>query len=102
MPTPNLTDEELDALFRRTTETPPAADATDAWLRIELRLNSLARYQLAMRRVVRWFLVELGLIALLLLFWFTYSPRLQKTGVGEASLTATRSAATLLPHRPRH
>ncbi|WP_157547465.1 hypothetical protein [Hymenobacter sp. DG25A] len=76
MPTPNLSDEELDALFRRTTAAYPPADASEGWHHMEPRLNGLMRYQRAIRQVVRWFVAEVGLIAVLLSGWFMYAPHL--------------------------
>ncbi|MCR5888720.1 PorT family protein [Hymenobacter sp. J193] len=76
MPTPNLSDEELDALFRRATEAYPEEDGTAAWQGMERPLDELARHHGAYRQVLRWFAAEIATVAVLLLLWFTYAPAL--------------------------
>lgn len=66
MPTPIMSDEELDALFQRGAAAYPDEMPAAAWARMETKLDDAARTQQLRRKVGRFFAGELLLIALLL------------------------------------
>jgi hypothetical protein len=66
MPTPTMSDEELDALFQRGAAAYPDEMPAAAWARMETKLDEAARTQHLRRKVGRFFVGELLLIALLL------------------------------------
>ncbi|UYZ63030.1 hypothetical protein [Hymenobacter weizhouensis] len=73
MHTPDMSDEELDRLFQRGAEAYPDEISLAGWLRLSTQLDEAA-YQRQLRRQV-WrrvavlFLLEMGLVGLLLLWW---------------------------------
>ncbi|MBG8552812.1 porin family protein [Hymenobacter guriensis] len=92
MPTPNLSDEELDALFRRATEAFPEEDGTATWQGMERHLDTLAQQHGAYRQVLRWFAAEIATVAVLLLLWFTYAPALLGSAPSVAAPSRARAA----------
>ncbi|UOG74113.1 porin family protein [Hymenobacter tibetensis] len=72
MPTPNMSDEELDELVRRSAEAYPEEIPLGGWLRMEDKLQAAATDRLVRQKVLRLFAVELAVVALLLLLWQGY------------------------------
>ncbi|UOQ65517.1 hypothetical protein [Hymenobacter volaticus] len=99
MRTPNMSDEELDELVRRSAEAYPEEIPLGGWLRMEDKLNKAATDQLVRRKVVRLFMLEVAIVALLLLLWQGY--RIATTGTEVAqqpartTLPVTKKAATV-------
>ncbi|MDF7813268.1 hypothetical protein [Hymenobacter sp. YC55] len=89
MPTPNMSDEELDELVRRSAEAYPEEIPLGGWLRMEDKLNKAATDQLVRQKVVRLFMLEVALVALLLLLWQGY--RMATTGTEVAQQPARTS-----------
>lgn len=89
MRTPDMSDEELDRLFRHGAEAYPDEVSLTGWLKLEEQLDSAARQQqlqqLVRRRVVRLFAAELALVLLLAGLW-------QATG-GRTFWTDTHTSA---------
>lgn len=69
---PDLSDEELDALFRQGAEGYPEELNLGAWARMEQKLDEARIQQLANRKVARLFAAEIGIVAVLLLIWGGY------------------------------
>ncbi|RSK51323.1 PorT family protein [Hymenobacter rigui] len=73
MPTPDMSDEELDRLFQRGAEAYPDEVSLSGWLQLEDQLNAADQQRLVQqqvrRQVARWFAAELVLVALLALLW---------------------------------
>ncbi|KAA9338535.1 hypothetical protein F0P96_06795 [Hymenobacter busanensis] len=90
MSTPNLSDEELDALFRQGADDYPEEVNLGAWLRMEQRLDEAEMQRRVNRKVARFFLAEVAAVALLLLLWLGYR---QYTGPATAA-RRTQPAAT--------
>ncbi|RSK35335.1 hypothetical protein [Hymenobacter metallilatus] len=95
MPTPDMSDEELDRLFRSGAEAYPDEVSLSGWLHLQEQLDAADRQQLVQRqvrqRVALWFAAELVLLAFLALLWHTkpqWQPELAGTGV-QTSATAT-------------
>ncbi|RZL01620.1 MAG: hypothetical protein EOO62_23215, partial [Hymenobacter sp.] len=63
MPTPTMSDEELDALFRRGAEAYPNDIPAGAWASLETTLDEAARTQQLRTKVTRYFAGELMLVA---------------------------------------
>ncbi|MCC3157596.1 hypothetical protein LJ737_10125 [Hymenobacter sp. 15J16-1T3B] len=72
MHTPDLSDEELDALFRQGAERYPEELNLGAWARMEQKLDDAHVQQLVNRKVARLFAAEIGIVAVLLLIWGGY------------------------------
>lgn len=66
MPTPTMSDEELDALFRRGAEAYPNDMPAAAWASMETTLDEEARTQRLRRKVKRYFAGELLLITVII------------------------------------
>ncbi|OUJ75322.1 hypothetical protein BXP70_04710 [Hymenobacter crusticola] len=64
-----MSDEELDALFRRGAEAYPDDVHLGAWSRMEDKLNEDLMSRLLRRKIVRFFAIELALVGLALLVW---------------------------------
>lgn len=94
-----MSDEELDELVRRSAEAYPEEIPLGGWLRMEDKLNKAATDQLVRRKVVRLFMFEVAIVALLLLLWQGY--RTATTGAEVAqqpartTLPATKKATTV-------
>ncbi|HEX8349064.1 MAG TPA: hypothetical protein VF598_03815, partial [Hymenobacter sp.] len=71
MRTPEMSDEELDALFRRGAETYPDEVHLGAWSRMEDKLNEATLNRLLRQKIVRLFAIEILLLGLTLLVWHT-------------------------------
>lgn len=69
MRTPGMSDEELDALFRRGAETYPDEIHLGAWARMEDKLNEDTLNRLVRRKITKFFALELVLVGLALLVW---------------------------------
>lgn len=67
MRTPEMSDEELDALFRRGAEAYPDEVHLGAWSRMEDKLQQAALNRLRRRQIAKLFAVELVLVGLALL-----------------------------------
>lgn len=80
-----MSDEELDALFRRGAEAYPDEMPPEAWARMETKLDTAAHTQQLRRKIGRFFAGELVLIALLL--W-------QVARLANPAATTERSAAS--------
>ncbi|OON67953.1 hypothetical protein [Hymenobacter sp. CRA2] len=85
MHTPELSDEELDALFRQGAEHYPDELNLGAWSRMEQKLDAAHVQQLVNRKVARLFAAEMAVVALVLLIWAGYR---QYTGSGEPEAAA--------------
>ncbi|TGE27020.1 hypothetical protein [Hymenobacter metallicola] len=119
MRTPDMSDEELDALFQRGAENYPDEYNLSAWLQMERKLDAAAAQQLVRQRVLRIFALEAVVVLLALLGWFGLSQYQQpeKTAALASTLPAVTSpaetnhpqpatqariaAATALPTRPQ-
>lgn len=101
MRTPELSDEELDALFRQGAEDYPEELNLGAWARMEQQLDEARVQQLVNRKVARWFAAEIGMVAVLLLLWAGYrsfvgatepalapQPTLARAAAGPAAVTS--------------
>ncbi len=66
MPTPNMSDEELDSLFQRGAEAYPDDNHLAAWARMETKLNTSTTAQQLRQKVRRIFAAELLVLGLLL------------------------------------
>lgn len=92
MPTPNMSDEELDSLFQRGAEAYPDDNYLAAWERMETKLNVATKAQALRQKVRRLFAAEI--IVLSLLLWQGYE--------FTRSVTATNpqhTTTTLQPNR---
>ncbi|GAB3287396.1 porin family protein [Hymenobacter tenuis] len=73
MRTPDMSDEELDQLFRRGADAYPDKVSLSGWLRLSEQLDEAAQQQRLRRQVLRrvagLFALEMGLVALLFIFW---------------------------------
>ncbi|GAB3836326.1 hypothetical protein [Hymenobacter jeollabukensis] len=92
MHTPDLSDEELDALFRQGAERYPEELNLGAWARMEQKLDEAHVQQLVNRKVARLFAAEIGIVAVLLLIWGGYREYLP------LSETAAPAAAAVVGH----
>ncbi|MCB2376054.1 porin family protein [Hymenobacter sp. BT635] len=70
MRTPDMSDEELDALFQRGAENYPDEHNLSAWLQMERKLDAAAAEQLVRQRVLRMVALEAVLLLVALLVWF--------------------------------
>jgi hypothetical protein len=70
MPTPNMSDEELDSLFQRGAEAYPDDNYLAGWERMETKLNAATKAQALRQKVRRLFAAEI--IVLSLLLWQGY------------------------------
>ncbi|WP_375437600.1 hypothetical protein [uncultured Hymenobacter sp.] len=91
MLTPNMSDEELDELVRRSAEAYPEEIPLGNWLRMEEKLNKVTTDQLVRRKVVRLFVLEVAVLALLLLLWQGYRM------VNPSAKVARQSTSAVLP-----
>ncbi|TGE22041.1 hypothetical protein E5K00_17465 [Hymenobacter aquaticus] len=73
MRTPDMSDEELDALFQRGAEQYPDEYNLSAWLQMERKLEAAAAEQLVQRRVLRIFALEAVVLLVALLGWLGLS-----------------------------
>lgn len=89
---PDLSDEELDALFQQGAEGYPEELNLGAWARMEQRLDDARVQQLVNRKVARWFAAEIGIVAVLLLLWGGYREYLPGNGIPPAPAAAARAA----------
>jgi hypothetical protein len=91
MLTPNMSDEELDSVFRRVAdEYPQDAPPPGAWERLDTQLATATATQQLRRKVLRVFGVEVATLAVL--FWLAYQllPQLaQPSRVSVAALPTT-------------
>lgn len=69
---PNMSDEELDSLFRRGAEAYPDDVHPGAWARMEDKLNEAAATQRLRQQVTGGFVTEVATVVLLLLLWQGY------------------------------
>ncbi|UOQ53198.1 hypothetical protein [Hymenobacter cellulosivorans] len=70
MRTPDMSDEELDALFQRSAENYPDEHNLSAWLQMERKLDEAAAGQLVRQRVLRIFALEAVVVLMALLGWW--------------------------------
>jgi hypothetical protein len=73
MHTPDMSDEELDALFQRSAGHYPDEHNLSAWLDMERKLDGLAVQQQVRGKVLRIFALETVLVLLALLGWLTWT-----------------------------
>jgi hypothetical protein len=66
MPTPNMSDEELDSLFQRGAEAYPDDNYLAAWERMETKLNTATKAQALRQKVRQLFAAEILVLSLLL------------------------------------
>ncbi|MCA8831573.1 PorT family protein [Hymenobacter pini] len=100
MPTPDMSDEELDRLFRGGAEAYPDEVSLSGWLQIEEQLEAAEHQQLVQqqvrRRVTKWFAAELVLVGLLALLWHLtpeWQPGTQATAPQQRIPSTTADAA---------
>jgi hypothetical protein len=67
-----MSDEELDDLVRRSAEAYPEELPLGNWLRMEEKLQEAATDRLVRRKVMRLFMLEMAILAVLLLLWQGY------------------------------
>ncbi|UOQ72347.1 hypothetical protein [Hymenobacter cellulosilyticus] len=106
MRTPDMSDEELDALFQRSAENYPDEHNLSAWLQMERKLDEAAAGQLVRQKVVRIFALETVVLLLALLGWLSYSNYSQQPQAGKAarqtpaSIAATPGATPTILSKP--
>jgi hypothetical protein len=66
MPTPNMSDEELDSLFQRGAEAYPDDNYLAGWERMEIKLNAATKAQALRQKVRRLFAAEIVVLSVLL------------------------------------
>jgi hypothetical protein len=96
MPTPNMSDEELDSLFQRGAEAYPDDNYLAAWERMETKLNTVDKAQLLRQKVKRLFAAEIMVFSLLL--WQGYE--LTRSVTATEPLPPTTSVQAKLANRP--
>ncbi|GAA4005786.1 hypothetical protein GCM10022408_16930 [Hymenobacter fastidiosus] len=93
MHTPDMSDEELDALFQRGAEHYPDEHNLSAWLAMERKLDAQAMQQQVRGKVLRIFALETVIVLLALLGWLGWRGWSRPAGV--ASGNATREFSQL-------
>jgi hypothetical protein len=96
MRTPDMSDEELDALFQRGAENYPDEHNLSAWLQMERKLEEAAVQQLVRQRVLRIFALETLVLLVALLSWVSYTWPTQAGKVAARVLTSPATAQTKL------
>ncbi|RSK45922.1 hypothetical protein [Hymenobacter perfusus] len=102
MRTPDMSDEELDRLFRHGAEAYPDEVSLTGWLKVEEQLDTAAQQQqlqqLVRRRVARLFVAEVALVLLLVGLWQATGGRTLWTDTSAA--TAKTSSGLVPGHSP--
>lgn len=105
MLTPNMSDEELDSVFRRVAdEYPPEAPPPGAWERLDDQLATAAATQQLRSKVLRAFGAEVATVAVLLWLGSQLLPQrrpLAPAPATELATTTTANAATTEASRTR-
>ncbi|MBO0357274.1 hypothetical protein J0X19_04905 [Hymenobacter sp. BT186] len=110
MPTPDMSDEELDELVRRSAEAYPEEIPLGNWLRMEDKLRKAATERLVRQRIWRFFGLEVAIVALLVLLWQGYravnpttevAPRITNSALADATSQANSAPATFNQPQPR-
>ena len=101
MRTPDMSDEELDALFQRGAENYPDEHNLSAWLQMERQLEAAAVQQLVRQRVLRIFALEVVVVVVALLVWLRFSPPAPPPPLAAgrwASASATQAKPAVAAH----
>ncbi|MCB2407210.1 hypothetical protein [Hymenobacter lucidus] len=96
MRTPDMSDEELDALFQQSADNYPDEHNLSAWLQMERKLEEAAVQQLVRQRVLRIFALETLALAVGLLVWLGFSAQTPLPKLAAGMLTTTDAKQTKL------